>query len=501
MAGQTENSNRSAHVFMAIIALALIARVITALISDNFNHPDENFQILEQAHRIVFGYGFIPWEFRYSARSWLVPGFMTALLYPFKWFRLDNPSFYIPAIKVILSLISIGAVWAAYRIGERWYSVKAGLWAAFFCALWYEIIYFSIRPLSDVWAANIFMVSLALALSENHNRNIILSGIMAVLAAAIRINYIPVVLAMIVFFSIEYSSGKRRLYLFSIAVGIVLVAIFDILTLGCPFISYHNIYIIDKSFFMAGAFGSTLSFDCLFFLGYASFYFHWLIPVAGLLIVKKNWRILILIGLILISHLLIPAKKHEFDYRYIYLIIPLIMILGGMILAELNQKFGLKGKSRMLQIGIFLVISILGAMALLPGQYKVYSQRIFKVYNRTIFYSDPRLEAYKFLNHEKNMAGVYDASDLWFRSGGYYYLHRDVPLYYGINPPDSPDYVSHIVTGNNVPALSGFTLLHSIDNINIFARSDTTFECRVDSGFTRNIYQPGIDDRYDPDDF
>ena len=37
------------------------------------HHPDETIQYLEQAHRIVFGYGVVPWEFRYFIRSWLIP--------------------------------------------------------------------------------------------------------------------------------------------------------------------------------------------------------------------------------------------------------------------------------------------------------------------------------------------------------------------------------------------------------------------------------------------
>ena len=37
------------------------------------HHPDEALQYIEQAHRLVFGYGVVPWEFRYDIRSWLIP--------------------------------------------------------------------------------------------------------------------------------------------------------------------------------------------------------------------------------------------------------------------------------------------------------------------------------------------------------------------------------------------------------------------------------------------
>ena len=38
--------------------------------------PDEVHQSLEQAHRLVFGYGFVPWEYQLGARSWILPGLL-----------------------------------------------------------------------------------------------------------------------------------------------------------------------------------------------------------------------------------------------------------------------------------------------------------------------------------------------------------------------------------------------------------------------------------------
>src|SRR6185369_14224273 len=40
--------------------------------------PDEVYQSLEQAHRLVFGFGFLPWEFDVGARSWVFPGLLAA---------------------------------------------------------------------------------------------------------------------------------------------------------------------------------------------------------------------------------------------------------------------------------------------------------------------------------------------------------------------------------------------------------------------------------------
>ena len=127
-------------ILLIILGFALTARVFLALFSDNFSHPDENFQILEQAHRLVFGYGVIPWEFQSLARSWIVPGLMAAMLYPFKLLGVDNPDLYIPLVRILFSVVSLSMVVSAFYIGRRFGGARSGLWAAFFCVFEFIIL-------------------------------------------------------------------------------------------------------------------------------------------------------------------------------------------------------------------------------------------------------------------------------------------------------------------------------------------------------------------------
>src|SRR5882762_4658639 len=57
------------------LALALVVRVSVALCTRTFFQPDEYFQSLEVAHRVVFGYGALTWE-------WLSPRPIRSILYP-----------------------------------------------------------------------------------------------------------------------------------------------------------------------------------------------------------------------------------------------------------------------------------------------------------------------------------------------------------------------------------------------------------------------------------
>ena len=58
--------------FWSLFAAAIVVRIL-AFNAYSAHAPDEIIQYLEQAHRIVFGYGVVPWEFREFIRSWLIP--------------------------------------------------------------------------------------------------------------------------------------------------------------------------------------------------------------------------------------------------------------------------------------------------------------------------------------------------------------------------------------------------------------------------------------------
>src|SRR5689334_338901 len=86
-----------------IAAGALALRLVTVRWSEHIAHPDEVFQYLEQAHRLVYGYGFVPWEYRFGARNWLLPGTLAGLLEALRFAGLDRPTAYVPAVKSLFA--------------------------------------------------------------------------------------------------------------------------------------------------------------------------------------------------------------------------------------------------------------------------------------------------------------------------------------------------------------------------------------------------------------
>ncbi len=102
----------------AICLAAFLLRLLPIVLMPNLHQPDEVFQSIEQAHRLVYGTGVIPWEFQYGARSWLVPGAIAGVMWLARLVG-DGPTYYLPAIFAALALLSTSCVAVAFLWGRR----------------------------------------------------------------------------------------------------------------------------------------------------------------------------------------------------------------------------------------------------------------------------------------------------------------------------------------------------------------------------------------------
>ncbi|MEI9987972.1 MAG: hypothetical protein WDN69_35640 [Aliidongia sp.] len=65
-----------ARMLAALCGASLLVKTLIYWTAPNLGNPDETFQYMEQAHRLVFGTGLVPWEFIAGIRSWLLPGLL-----------------------------------------------------------------------------------------------------------------------------------------------------------------------------------------------------------------------------------------------------------------------------------------------------------------------------------------------------------------------------------------------------------------------------------------
>jgi hypothetical protein len=176
---------------LTVPAILLLAIVLRALAFSPYaiHHPDEVFQYLEQAHRVAFGSGIVPWEVRQGMRSWLVPLLLAG---PMRLGGLasSDPIFPIVFARFAAAAIAFAAVPAAWWLGRR-ISPVHGLIALFVAATWYESVYFSVHVLTEVLAVATFFVAAALLRPGTERLRMISGGALLALSVVFRFHYAP----------------------------------------------------------------------------------------------------------------------------------------------------------------------------------------------------------------------------------------------------------------------------------------------------------------------
>ncbi len=125
-------------------------RLYISFTDDGIFWPDEIYQSLEPAHRLVFGYGLVPWEFIDGARNWALPGFVAFLLKLAVAFGLSEPRQYLGVVHVAFVAIAAGTVWGVYQLARsQGASDLAAACGASCFALGAVPIYFGHRAMSD----------------------------------------------------------------------------------------------------------------------------------------------------------------------------------------------------------------------------------------------------------------------------------------------------------------------------------------------------------------
>jgi len=480
-----------------IALVGLCMRLALAFFSDNIYHPDEIYQYLEQGHHLAFGYGYIPWEYRFGLRSFIIPSFISLILSLCSAANFVEPDDYILAVKFVFCVISTSLIYSAYFIARKLASELAGRMAAIFAGCWYELVYFAHKPTPEILAAYCVAGMLVCAIAEAEQRKPLLFGALAGLVIVLRLQFLPVVVVIVLVVCIywQWKELFRAMMLFLLVICIA--GGIDFLTWGEVFASYYNNYLYNKIYNLSSVFGTepiSYYFQTIFISSAG------LLPLVGFLSLsqlKKTWLLLICIICIIATHSVIPHK----EYRFIVAIVPLLIVLLAIVVTELVAKFVKSTKQLNLScivIGVVvLIISVVGGIGKLPAQQEIYTKAIFS--------KTDMLQAYKFLYGEPDLVAVL-STYYPLETGGYYYLHRNIPVYFtcylskdfNINKNNINDYVSHIICSAKSGYIEGFNRIAMFGDLAIYKQAippSSYMKFNVD---LKNIYQQNIDDKYEP---
>ena len=317
--------------FACLIA-GFALRQAAAMLFPSAYFPDETFQYWEQGYRMVFGYGIVPWEYRVGLRTWIVPGAIGSVI----WF-VDalggGPAVWRAAVQALLSLASLGIIATAFLWARRLSGTGAAVLAAFVATIWFEFIYFSAKPFTEIIAAAaLFPAAYLLCAVPAPTRRVLVSGgALLGLGFVLRLHLAPAILV-IALAALHHLKWPRVIWPAATATLVVLLAgLLDWLTWGAPFHSFWQNFSINLLEGKAASFGTQPIFWYLLF--YANAWPGFVaVGLALMLLGARRAPLLFVVPLvILVSHSLIGHK----EYRFLYPGLPFLMVLASIGSAEL----------------------------------------------------------------------------------------------------------------------------------------------------------------------
>jgi hypothetical protein len=406
----------------AVMIVATVARVSVVVTCTYILHPDETFQYFEQAHRIVFGAGVVPWEYHDGIRSWLLPGVIAGLMRVTALFS-DNPRSYILAARLASIALSLAVPYVAYRVAERDFGQGSAVVVGLLCALWYDAVYFAPVVMTEEQATHLALLALwfsqpraGSATTDRHRAA--LAGALLGLAVCLRFQYGPPLAGAMLWQLRRDRPGLLVVAVSAFAVVAVGSGLLDLITWDAPF---QSIWLNLERNTLNGV-SSAISREPWFYMpAYFIVDGGILLPVfIGLWFLGARRFPALAIAAIstVVLHTLMPHK----ELRFIYLAIAVTPILIGLGVAELLSWPILRHRHGV-TAGACVVVVLTAGMQCLVATSGALPPESLRIDRST---SDAFLAAHEV--PELCGLGVRALSVYW--TGGYTYLHRDVPIYY-----------------------------------------------------------------------
>jgi phosphatidylinositol glycan class B len=440
----------------AVFAVAFAARLLPVFAFPGINHPDEVFQTLEQAHRLVFGTGLVPWEFVYGTRSWVLPGALAGLMMLTSPFG-DGPNCYMPIIGSALAALGAASALCAFLWGRRFFGTAGGVIAGIFTAVWIDSVYFGPRALSDSVAAHVLVIGLYANAPGQPKaitwRRAAVAGALLSLAASLRVQLLPAIALTGLWGMFTTLRYQRLAFLGSgLSIGLLYGAV-DGFTWSYPFEALWrnvaaNLY-----------YGVQTKYGVLPWYWYLSALLkYWTGLGAAMLALcliggRRLPQPFVAALLIAVTYSLFGHK----EFRFIYPAVLLAVIVSGIGFAQLvswiSEALQDRGWSRRRAViapsAMALAVVVLTQLALANGS---------EPYHRLWKRGRDMILASRYVARLGAVCGIGVLDVYWADTGGYAAFHHAVPFYWatplGPLDPDSVAFNTVVYDRGAAPATS-----------------------------------------------
>lgn len=397
-------------ILAGLLALALALRLFTVWTQVHGFHADETFQYLEQGHRLAFGSGLIPWEFFDGIRSWLLPGLIAVVMRAVSLLT-SEPLAAVRVVRSLCAVLSLGVVYGAFRVARTRDGLVGAALAGFVAAVWFESIFFSSAVMTEMIAAHVGLLAICLGdgrpASSSPGRLMAIGALFG-LAVYLRFHYAPGLAVAALW---QYRRAWRQwgwLLAGATAVFLPLGGVLDLLTWGRPF---QTIWLNLQRNVMEGVAAEFSEEPVTYYVRWIWWMWQPAIVLVPLIVMGaiRMPALGLAAATVLLTHSLIAHK----EYRLIYFVLasaPVLIGLGGAWLVR--QRWALAAGLAALIGGLSLAAGNTGLMATRWQQ------------------NGPNLMTFVAAHEQPDLCGISVEWVVRYNSGGYTYLHRDVPIFY-----------------------------------------------------------------------
>jgi phosphatidylinositol glycan class B len=439
-----------------LLAAAAVPRFWAAWIDQGLFWPDEIFQSLEQAHRLVFGYGVVPWEFRLGARSWVFPGVIGGLLKLGDLAGLSSGRSLVLLVKTTMALVSLGGIYLSMRLayvlvllprrqyasGEALAGRRAALLAGAFGGFFSVSLLLGSRCSAEMVSGPLLLAVVILSARSGRARQLA-AGALAGFCIHLRYQNglialgIPAIMLSDRRFkdALEYSAAAA---LFGLLGGLL-----DWFTWGKPFhaLLKYVWFNLKKSAYKFGAYPFSYYAKVAWTANGPAI----LVIVAGLaLSVRRTPKLSALVIAYVLVHCLVPHK----EFRFLMPIVPLALTLAAVGLADAlgRVRYGAP-------LGAALALVCAASMGWFATRL-TWEKLGFPSDRgaRSPWHSGEGINRLLWtLGETPDVCGVIVTGESFGWIGGYSYFHRDVNMYPNLGP-DEQRAANYLIALADTPA-------------------------------------------------
>ncbi len=420
-----ERDRQTGLVILAAVLLAGgILRLWLGLHLDDMYFPDEHYKSLEQAHRLVFGYGIVPWEFVEGATNWAWPATVALIFKVASLVGLSEPAEYIGLARVVLAAAGVATAYGSFRLARSYgaSTLAASSGAALF-ALAAPAIYFAPRALSETASTLPVVLGLALAVQPKaRSRQVCAGASLLGLSVMFRLQNAYFAAALLAILIARRDRRAAVSAFCTLAVWALALGVVDRLTWGSWFNSafeYLQVTLVERQ---ASGWGtSPFGYYGDVLLGSLGIAAAALLVVLCLVSARRAPGLLLAAAGFVLLHSLEPHKEG----RFLLPLLPVVCGLAAIGLDELGRRAG----RRALGAGMaaLLVAATLSAARLPDLTFRDLGQLPAdeSAHGRGAEATRLLLVAHKL----PDLCGLRIEGIGFILTGGYTWLHRRVPMF------------------------------------------------------------------------